>query len=126
MGEMTSRKSNLAVGRFHSAIGWIKTLTRFFVCPVDAYKKALNTNEKSMRTNVTPEEVFAAMQKFPAPVIQYREYDEHAPLTCPVCDWQGTAKNGGEVNTDSHFALDVSCPNCDKMLLVAEYPSGVE
>lgn len=75
-----------------------------------------------MRINVTPEEVFAAMRKFPAPVIQYSDYDGNCPLVCPVCDWSGTPRDGGIVNTDSHFALDVSCPNCDKMLLVAEYP----
>lgn len=57
-----------------------------------------------------------------APVIEYADYDENMPIECPICHWKGTPKAGGEVNTDSHFAMDVSCPVCDKMLLVVSYP----
>lgn len=60
----------------------------------------------------------------PAQIIEYRDYNEDIPLNCPVCGWKGTPKSGGLVNTDSHFCLDVSCPKCDKMLLVAEYSSA--
>ena len=58
------------------------------------------------------------MTNFRAPIIKYRDYDEKKPLECPICGWHGI----GESNTDSDSCLDVSCPICDKMLLVAEYP----
>lgn len=60
------------------------------------------------------------MVKNPATVIEYADYDENKELDCPVCGWHGL----GIVNSDSHFCLDVSCPNCDKMLLVVNYPSA--
>ncbi len=60
------------------------------------------------------------MINYRAPVIKYRDYDEKQELECPVCGWHGVT----EANTDSHFALDISCPICDKMLLVAEYPQA--
>jgi hypothetical protein len=53
-----------------------------------------------------------------APIIEYRNYDANKKLECPVCGWYGLTTP----NTDSHFALDVTCPICDKMLLVASYP----
>ncbi len=58
------------------------------------------------------------MVKTPAGIIEYADYDENKELECPVCGWHGL----GVVNTDSHFCLDVSCPNCDKMLLIVNYP----
>lgn len=64
----------------------------------------------------------AFMSQNPAQIIEYRDYNDDISLQCSVCGWKGTPKNG-EVNTDSDFALDVSCPTCDKMLLVANYPS---
>ena len=64
------------------------------------------------------------MSDYPAKIIEYKEYDEDMNLECPVCGWKGTPKDGGSVNTDSDFALDVSCPICGKMLLVAGYPSA--
>ena len=50
------------------------------------------------------------MSQNPARIIEYKEYNEEIPLQCPVCGWKGTPKEG-EVNTDSDFALDVSCHN---------------
>ncbi len=61
------------------------------------------------------------MRRSPAIGIKISEYNENIPLECPVCGWKGTPKTSEYINTDSHFALDVSCPNCDKMLLVATY-----
>lgn len=63
------------------------------------------------------------MSNNPAKIVEYKDYDENKSLECPVCGWKGTPKDGGSINTDSHFALDVSCPICGKMLLVASYPS---
>lgn len=60
----------------------------------------------------------------PAQIIEYRQYDENILLECPVCHWKGTPKSSGCINTDSHFCLDVSCPKCEKTLLVANYPSA--
>lgn len=64
------------------------------------------------------------MVKHRAKVIDYSDYDENMSLECPICGWNGTPKESGWINTDSDFALDVSCPNCEKMLLVANYPSA--
>lgn len=61
------------------------------------------------------------MRKYPATIIEYKDYSEDMPLQCFVCGWTGTPKESGWINTDSHFALDVSCPKCEKMLLVAGY-----
>jgi len=66
------------------------------------------------------------MQNHRAIVIEYRDYSEDMPIQCPVCDWSGTPKESGLLNTDSQAALDVSCRNCDKILLVVEYASGNE
>lgn len=58
------------------------------------------------------------MTNYSAPIIEYKNYNDKMELECPICDWKGL----GEVNSDSHFCLDVSCPICDKMLLVVNYP----
>lgn len=62
------------------------------------------------------------MSKYPAPIIEYKDYNEDISLQCPVCEWKGTPKSSGWINTDSQYGLDVSCPNCEKMLLVVSYP----
>jgi len=61
------------------------------------------------------------MPKYPAPIIEYKDYKDDMLLQCPVCEWKGTPKSSGWINTDSHYCLDVSCPNCEKMLLVVNY-----
>lgn len=61
------------------------------------------------------------MAKYPADIIKYADYDENKTLKCPVCNWQGSAKDSQNINTDSDFCLDVSCPVCDKMVLVVIY-----
>ena len=58
------------------------------------------------------------MMNYRAPVIKYEDYDKEKELECPICGWHGLP----EINTDSHVALDASCPLCGKMLLVASYP----
>lgn len=60
------------------------------------------------------------MTNSPAKIIKYKDYDEDVELKCAVCGWKGTPMSG-DVNTDSHFVMDVSCPICGKMILVAEY-----
>ena len=34
-------------------------------------------------------------------------------IKCPICDWR-TPRSSENINTDSHFCLDVRCPICDK------------
>jgi hypothetical protein len=64
---------------------------------------------------------FNFMAKYPADIIEYVDYDENKILKCPICGWQGSAKESRNINTDSHFCMDVSCPICDKMILVINY-----
>lgn len=64
------------------------------------------------------------MSNSPAKIINYSDYNENMSIECSVCSWKGTPKSSGWINTDSQFCLDVSCPICEKMILVAEYPSS--
>ena len=48
------------------------------------------------------------MKNHPAPIIEYKDYDENMKLKCPICGWKGTPKTSDYVNTDSHFCLAVS------------------
>lgn len=56
-----------------------------------------------------------------AKIIEYSEYDENMNIECPICEWKGTPKSSGWIDTDSHYCLSVSCPICEKMLIVANY-----
>jgi hypothetical protein len=59
-----------------------------------------------------------------ARIVRYYDYEENEELTCPRCDWNGTAKEG---DTEFHRELfDVSCPNCEQMLLIVSYPTRGE
>lgn len=59
------------------------------------------------------------MSETPAKIIEYRDYDENVILECPVCTWKGKPEGNIEYYDD---LFDVSCPNCDKMLLIVSYP----
>lgn len=51
----------------------------------------------------------------------YFEYSDASPLRCPECNWSGIAQEGVR---EAHADLfDVSCPKCEKMLLVVPYPT---
>ena len=54
-------------------------------------------------------------------VLEWGDYNENIPLECPVCGWKGTPKSSEYIEYHD-VLLDVSCPNCDKMLLIANYP----
>ena len=56
-----------------------------------------------------------------ADIIEYADYDENMPLECPICHWKGTPKTSEYIEYYDDL-LDVSCPVCDKMLLVVSYP----
>ncbi len=61
------------------------------------------------------------MSQNPAKIIEYADYNENMPLQCPVCKWKGTPKKSGWIGYYDDL-LDVSCPNCEKMLLIVSYP----
>lgn len=61
------------------------------------------------------------MSQKPALIIEYEDYSEDMPLECSVCGWKGTPKESGWIEYYDDL-LDVSCPNCQKMLLVVGYP----
>ncbi len=61
------------------------------------------------------------MIKHPAKIIEYRDYNENLLIECPICKWKGTPKSSGWIDTDSDFSLNVHCPVCEKMLIVASY-----
>lgn len=57
--------------------------------------------------------------KYPAKIIEYEDYNEDEMLECPLCHWKGTSEGNVEYY---HDLFDVSCPKCDKMLLIVSYP----
>jgi len=59
------------------------------------------------------------MAKTPAGIIEYADYNENNLLECPTCHWKGTPKDHINYYDD---LFDVSCPNCDKMILIVNYP----
>lgn len=59
------------------------------------------------------------MSEKPARIIEYSNYNENEILECPVCKWKGKAEGHIEYYDD---LFDVTCPNCDKMILVVSYP----
>ncbi len=63
------------------------------------------------------------MLKKPANVIEYGDYNEDMEIECFACGWKGTPKSSDYIDTDSNFCLSVSCPVCEKMVLVANYAS---
>ena len=75
----------------------------------------------SLATNLQMLGAMYFMMNFSSLKIEYSDYDENAVLECPVCNWKGVPK---EINTMEYYddLFDVSCPNCDKMLLVVSYP----
>ena len=54
-----------------------------------------------------------------ARIIEYSEFKDEEILECPICHWKGTAEGNKEYYDD---LFDVSCPICDKMILVVSYP----
>ena len=51
-----------------------------------------------------------------AKVLHFGQYDKKAPLECPACGWSGRGEEGDVESFEEVF--DVSCPECDRMLLV--------
>jgi len=59
----------------------------------------------------------------PAKVVSYYEFDGDRQITCD-CGWSGRAGQGSQ---EIHRELyDISCPACDRMLLIVPYPTHEE
>jgi len=58
-----------------------------------------------------------------AQIVNYDDYDRHAIISCPSCDWSGPS-----ADHEDYFEqlLDVTCPSCDTMLLIVSYPTPDE
>ena len=59
------------------------------------------------------------MKNKAAKIIEYKDFDKEMTVTCPVCGWSGIAKD--QINYFEQL-LDISCPECDKIILIVEYP----
>jgi len=60
------------------------------------------------------------MIQHPAKIIEYADRKNNDSLECPICHWKGSQE---EASIEYYDALmDASCPNCDKMLLVINFP----
>lgn len=55
--------------------------------------------------------------------IAYWDYDETAPVRCSECGWVGPGLHGQRFFRE---LLDVTCPECDRMLLVVPFPTTAE
>jgi hypothetical protein len=63
---------------------------------------------------------FKFAENSPSKILQYSDYKDEEVLSCPLCQWKGKGKDA-EYNSDSHYCLEISCPICDKILVVADY-----
>jgi hypothetical protein len=59
------------------------------------------------------------MSDNPAKMLEYTDYNENMPIQCSVCGWKGTPKDSGWIEYYDEL-FDVSCPNCEKMLLIVD------
>ncbi len=58
-----------------------------------------------------------------ATIMQYWDHDADAAVTCPSCGWAGPSRGLGDLHDDF---FDVTCPTCDTMLLIVNYPTLAE
>lgn len=59
------------------------------------------------------------IQLYPTKHLDYGTYGPKAALQCPVCLWSGLVE---QADVEHHSdLLDISCPNCEKMLAVVCY-----
>ena len=55
--------------------------------------------------------------------ITYWEYDGDAEIACDSCGWSGRVGAQEEAHRE---LLDVTCPQCDRMLLIVPFPTAEE
>ncbi len=92
-----------------------------------AYERALEL-EKDGETETDAWLLLSMLNSEPAQThgaryVAYWEYDPDAPLTCPDCGWSGSGAGSQELFEE---LFDVSCPQCDSMLLIVPYPTAAE
>jgi hypothetical protein len=63
---------------------------------------------------------FKFAENSPSKILQYSDYKDEDILSCPLCQWKGKGKDAA-YNSDSHYCLEINCPICDKILIVADY-----
>jgi len=57
-------------------------------------------------------------------LLDYYDFHKNERLECPRCGWTGQAS---DASSDHHAELfDVSCPSCEKMLLIVSFPTTEE
>lgn len=59
-----------------------------------------------------------------AKILSYYAFDDGAEITCPECGWSGAAREASVEYYEELF--DVSCPRCDRMILIVSYPTPAE
>jgi len=57
-----------------------------------------------------------------AKVLHFDQYDKKVPLQCLACGWSGRGEEGDVESFEEVF--DVTCPECDKMLLVVSWATS--
>ncbi|MEI9966400.1 MAG: hypothetical protein WDN67_01945 [Candidatus Moraniibacteriota bacterium] len=85
----------------------------------DQAAQVLSEERKGRQQHVTRATLEDAMHH-PAPIIEYADFSRDMLLECPICGWKGKAGDGDIDHY--HDLMDVSCPECEKMLLVINYP----
>jgi hypothetical protein len=53
-------------------------------------------------------------------VVEYSDWNDNDLLNCPICEWQGKRDDCAQELYDT--VSDFSCPKCNQMLLVVDYP----
>jgi hypothetical protein len=53
----------------------------------------------------------------------YWDYDSDELVSCSACGWSGPGSAGENI---FHELLDVTCPQCDTMLLIVSFPTLAE
>ena len=60
-----------------------------------------------------------------AKILSYYAFDDGAEMiTCPECGWSGAAREASDEYYEELF--DVSCPRCERMILIVSYPTPAE
>lgn len=81
----------------------------------------LVTDLQTVARDLQEVDAFYLLREHPAQIIEYPDYTETMSLECPACGWSGTPEGSGWIEYHDDL-FDVSCPNCEKMLLVVSYP----
>ena len=134
----------LDLGRPHEAYRHLRNYTE--VVPRDAWawayraRAALALGERAeavgcLERAIAHEEVYGeetdahellAQLRAPArqpETLAYWDYDRNATIVCTSCDWAGAANRGEAMHRD---LLDVTCPGCQKLLLMIPFPTVEE